>query len=152
MRGNPDKIKGKGFRERPENINRKGRPPKLFSDVNLSLTKKGYSPVTPSQLKEAYEMLLNLPFSELLLIAGKKIILNGDELKNNIKTPIILSKDADEYPYHYRQIAQALLNNKFGFEYSQSLIDRAQGKAKQSTEFTGDMNIKWIEEKTYKKE
>ena len=26
MRGNPDKIKGKGFDKNPQNINRKGRP------------------------------------------------------------------------------------------------------------------------------
>lgn len=145
MGGNPNKIKGKGFDKFPEHINRKGRPKRTFAVVNDELKKKGYIPVTPSQLKEAYELILGLPYSEILLIANQKYILNQDELRSAKgagcrQPPLVITSAADDYPYHFRVIARAILNNKDGFNYIKQLIDRAQGTPKQSIEHSGEMN------------
>jgi hypothetical protein len=138
-----DKINTKGFKQCPENINNKGRPRRLFSVVTEELKKQGYKPVSKDDIRNAYEQILNLPYSEILLIAGRKVIKNEDELKDNPQAPVILSYDADKYPFHFRQIAKALLSKK-GFEYSQDIIDRIHGKATQHTEVAGDVEIKEI--------
>lgn len=53
-------VQGKGFDKNPQNINRKGRPPKLIHHIVEELREHGYQPVTESQIVDAYQMLLQL--------------------------------------------------------------------------------------------
>lgn len=128
--GNKD---GSGFDKHPENINRKGRPKKLLSHINEQLKKEGYENVSSSQLKECYELLLNLPISKIFEIAGKKVILNAEELKLNPNAPILLSSNEDDYPYSLRLVASSLLS-KNGFMYMQQILDRTYGYPQKSVD------------------
>ena len=125
----------KPFKKNDPRINTKGRPLKLYSHINKELRQAGYEPVSPSQLKDNYELLLNLPISQILLIAGKKVILNEKEIQADNKAAVILGKEADEYPYSIRLVARAILAGK-GFEILEKLIDRAHGKAINQTDLT----------------
>ena len=76
-----------------------------------------------------------MPISQILLIAGKKVILNEKEVQADKKAAVTLSKEADDYPYSLRLVARAILAGK-GFEVLEKLIDRAHGKAINQTDLT----------------
>lgn len=65
-------LKGKTFRDKPERINKNGRPPKLIHHITAELKEKGYEPVTESQIIDAYNALLQLPESEVRAIDDDK--------------------------------------------------------------------------------
>ena len=104
----PENLKGKGFKERPENINRKGRPPRLVTSIVNDLKQAGYERVASGTVIEAFEYLMNLPEEKL-----KEIIENK------------------ENPLSIRIVARAMTSQK-GWEVLEAMFDRAHGKAKQT--------------------
>lgn len=100
-------LEGKTFKDKPERINMKGRPPKLLHEVTADLKAKGYTPVTESQLIEAYETLLQLPRAEVKKIAEDK-----------------------EKPYFLTLVAKWIGQNN-GMQMLDRVMDRAFGKVMQ---------------------
>ncbi len=88
--------------------NPKGRPPKLVNQIIGELKAKGYERVGPSQVTDAYEVILNLDSKTLLKYASDDTI------------PILL-----------RIVATSMLNPKNRSEMLEKMLDRAHGKAKQ---------------------
>jgi len=107
-----ENIKGKGFDKRPENINRKGQPPKIMSGVLKELTAAGYERVTMALVIEAYEILLGLPESKI-----KEIVTDSNQIMS------------------LRIVGKAMLSTK-GSEMLEKMLDRAHGKPKTSTELS----------------
>lgn len=101
-----DNIKGTSFRERPHNINKKGRPPKLLHQVNEDLKGKGYQAVTEGQIIEAYEMLLQLPKAEVQKLTNDK-----------------------EKPYFLTLVAR-WMDSARGMEMLDRIMDRAFGRVR----------------------
>lgn len=111
-RGNPEKIKGKGFDKFPEHINRKGPPKKTINVVNIELEAQGYICATPRDITDVFLRLINLPISELT---------------NLIKD--------DTQPVLVRTVGKAILSGK-GFDIIDKMLDRAIGKAISKTDLT----------------
>jgi hypothetical protein len=86
--------------------NPNGRPPKLLKSLNDELKKEGYEIVKPSQMSEAFELLLNLP-------------------QEKIRT-IVMDL---EIPFFLRIIGKKLLSEK-GDEMLEKILDRTIGKPK----------------------
>jgi hypothetical protein len=134
MRGNPDKIKGKGFDKNPQNINRNGRPPRLVNTVIAELKKKGYERVEHKSVIESMELMLNLQVEEIAKIANDK--------NNNI---------------FVQTIARMLMtkSDKERFDFIETMLRRAHGMPKQLTELTGkdgeDLKINVITDKEHEK-
>lgn len=108
LRGNT----GNGFDKNPQNINRKGQPPKLLRAINTELTEAGYERVTASQVAEAYELLLGLPEAKVKSYAKSK------------DSPMLL-----------KIVAKQMLG-KFGNYMVESMLDRAHGRSKASVDLT----------------
>lgn len=107
---NKENIIGKGFDKRPENINKKGRPPKLIKSVINELKDKGYEPASNSDVIDAYTTLMQLPQDEIQGMINDK-----------------------SQPMFIRVCAKRLVQ-KDGFEIIEKMIDRAHGKASQSVD------------------
>lgn len=90
-----------------------GRPPKLLRHVNDELKSKGFEPVKPSQIIEAFETLLNLPIEEIQKLEAKPDI-----------------------PYFLRIICKRLSSGETDSEALEKILDRAIGKPKQSIDHT----------------
>ena len=105
-----ENLKGNTFRDKPERINRRGRPRKLVSVVTDELKKQGYSAVAQSEIKEAYLTLLNLPMSKVKAIA--------DPSKDN-------------HPILYKLVAKELIGRR-GQEMLERLLDRSIGRPDQN--------------------
>lgn len=90
-----------------------GQPPKQLTLILKELKSKGYEEVKPVNVKEAYQLLLGLPMSEIIDIAS-------DESK-----PIIL-----------QIVARELIGKNANFMLSE-MLDRSQGKSTQKQEITG---------------
>lgn len=89
--------------------NPNGRPPKLLKNIMDQLKANGYTRVGPSQVHDAYEIILNLDSDQLLQYA------------NDNKIPILL-----------RIVATSMLDKKNRMEMLENMLDRAHGKSKQS--------------------
>jgi len=100
--------------EKGQTANPNGRPRKLVTNVLNELRQQGYERVGAGQVREALEVLINLPKDELLEIA------EGDK-----GHPMLVV------------IAARGLCSKKGWEVLSDLLDRAHGKAKQKLEHTG---------------
>ena len=107
--GNRLKIVKKG----DPSPNPNGRPPKLLKHLNQQLKEKGFEPVKPSQLSEAFEILLNLPEKEIRLISN--------DLEN---------------PYFLRVIAKEILDKKTGQLAVDNTLNRTLGKPKLQIDHT----------------
>ena len=100
MRGNPDKIKGRGFDVFPEHINKKGAPKKLPSLEKLLIEVLGSEDEKDSQAKEIIKALLNKALkgdvraAEVLLERGYGKVVQAIEANVNVpKLPdIIINK------------------------------------------------------------
>jgi len=112
---NPDSIIGKGFDKNPQNINRKGRPPKLIKQVNNELIKKGYKVPSRDEITEAALLILQLTFAEITELAD--------------------SKKTTNYPFFYKLIAKEIIG-KSGGQALEKLLDRAFGKPQQAVDHT----------------
>lgn len=95
-----------------ETHNPNGRPRKLTRHIIEEWKSQGIEPITAAQVKDAYEQLMNLKESELQTIINNK-----------------------DLPMFIRITAKEMLKQK-GFEIIERMVDRAQGKAKQSTDVT----------------
>lgn len=125
MANNPkavDNIKPYMF-EKGKSGNPKGRPPKLLSDLMKDLKAKGYEQVTSGQIVEAYETLFGLDEVTLKAVTANK-----------------------ELPMVSRIVAKAMLSTR-GFEILERMLDRAQGRPKQSidADVTGAINVALVE-------
>ena len=92
--------------------NNGGRPPKLLSTIVAELRSQGYERATAGTVADAFETLLNVPEDVL-----------ADMVKDKTK------------PMSLRIVGKAMLTAK-GWEVLQAMLDRAHGKAKQSTDIT----------------
>lgn len=94
-----------------QTLNPNGRPRKLVSHVNAELKAKGIEPISASQVKDCFMMLINLDIEEVKQIA-----------------------QADSnYPFLYKLCAKELLGKR-GADMLEKVLDRAIGKAKQQIE------------------
>ena len=101
-----------GFQKNPQNINRKGRPRKMISDVIAELEKQGIKAATKPDIQDIYMRLINIEIPEL-----EKIV-----------------KD-EEQPVLVRIVGKNVLSGK-GFDIIEKMLDRSIGKAKQKTDIT----------------
>lgn len=90
----------------------KGRPPKLLKQLNLELKKKGFEPIKPSQIQEAFEIILNLSEEKIQEISLDK-----------------------EMPFFLRLISQKLLSDNAD-EIVEKILDRTIGKPKLAIDHT----------------
>jgi len=97
-------LVGNTFRDKPERINKKGRPPKLIHHITEELKAKGYQPVTETQIVDAYQMLLQLPEIEVKAM-----------------------KDDKTRPYFLRLVA-GWMQSPRGMEMMDRIMDRSYGK------------------------
>ncbi len=64
--GNPNISSYKnGFDKNPQNINRNGRPKKMFTTISGELRKEGIQPLKKGELIDAYELIFNTPEATL---------------------------------------------------------------------------------------
>lgn len=103
---------GHGFDKNPQNINRKGQPPKLLRAINNELLSQGYERVTVTQVAEAYELLLGLPEDKIKSYANSKTV------------PMIL------------RIVAKQMAGKYGNYMIESMLDRAHGKSQSKVDLT----------------
>jgi len=107
-----ENLKGNTFKDKPERINRDGRPPKIMSGVLKELTEAGYQRVTMAMVIEAYEILLGLDEAKI-----KEIVNDKEQIMS------------------LRIVGKAMLSTK-GSEILEKMLDRAHGKPKTSTELS----------------
>jgi len=107
-----ENLKGNTFRDKPERINRDGRPPKIMSGVLKELTEAGYERVTMAMVVEAYEILMGLPEAKI-----KEMVNDKEQIMS------------------LRIVGKAMLSTK-GNEMLEKMLDRAHGKAKISAELS----------------
>jgi hypothetical protein len=90
MRGNPDKIKGKGFDKRPQNINRKGQPKKVLKTLMEYIEKTYGQPISKAESMKLLEYIETLPLIKLaefvkdqelpaIVQAYGRLLLTGDQ-------------------------------------------------------------------------
>ena len=89
-----------------------GRPPKLLKQLNIELKKEGFEPIKPSQIQEAFEILLNLTEEKIKEMSIDK-----------------------EMPFFLRLISQRLLADKAD-EIVEKILDRTIGKPKLAIDHT----------------
>jgi hypothetical protein len=104
-----ENLIGKTFREKPERINRKGRPRRFVSSVIKDLERNGIENVKPSQIIDLYEKLMNCTIKQLSEIANE-----------------------DNAAWEVRQTAKYMLKNPE--KAWMDIKDRAHGKAMQRQE------------------
>ena len=110
LNGN-ESAKWQGFDNNPENINRNGRPKKSFASINEELKKKGYEPLTKSQLIEWYSLVFNTDEEELDVIA-----------------------ENPETPFALKIIIKEMKNESYRWRALQDYRDYMFGKAKETKE------------------
>lgn len=118
MPGGNKNIKSKDGRpfKKGQSGNPKGRPVKVFSAIIAEMKERGIEPATPSNVSDVFQYLLSLPLSEVIKIAG---------------TP----KEENDLPAIMRIAAKELLGKR-GLEVLREMLDRANGKPKQSVDMT----------------
>ena len=97
-------LKGNTFRDKPERINKSGRPPKLVHHIVAELKAEGYEPVTEGQIIDAYQALMQLPEKKVKDIQGDK-----------------------NKPFFLRLVAKWLQSDR-GMEMLDRVMDRSFGK------------------------
>jgi hypothetical protein len=112
----PEEVRNtKGFDKNPQNINRKGRPPKLIKQVNNELIKKGYKVPSRDEITEAMLLILQMQLVEVKELADEKT--------------------KSDYPFFYKLIAKEIIGRNGGTAL-EKLLDRAFGKATQQLDHT----------------
>lgn len=104
---NPDQSNLKPFKK-GKSGNPNGRPPKLVSTLIQELKDAGHERVGATQITETYELLTSLSEEEIRTLVNDK------------KQPMIV-----------RIVGKAMLSTR-GFEILERMLDRAQGRPKQS--------------------
>ena len=101
-----------GFQKNPQNINRKGRPRKMISDVIAELEKQGIKAATKADIQDIYMRLINIEIPEL------------EQIVKDPKQPVLV-----------RIVGKNILSGK-GFDIIEKMLDRSIGKAEQKTDIT----------------
>lgn len=107
-------VIGKGFDVNPQNINKKGRPPKLINAIIKELKAEGYQAVTKGQINDCFQFMLNLPEEKIVAIGLDKSV-----------------------PMMMRVISKQILSNK-GHDMIERMLDRTQGKPTITTNIQSD--------------
>ena len=114
-----DKINTAGFQNKPENINKTGRPKKTIGAVNIELEKQGFTEASKNDIVSCYLRLIQLPFSEL-------------EIKiADITQPALISI-----------VGKAILSGK-GFDVIEKILDRGIGKANDNVVHSGEIKTNY---------
>src|SRR3990167_3187152 len=101
--------------EKGQSGNPNGRPKKLLRHFNEQMKAEGYERVSPTQIAEAYELLMNLTAEDISKVAQDK------------KQPMLL-----------RIVAKGIADKKMGHEMIEKIIDRAHGKSRQKIDHVTD--------------
>ena len=100
-----------------ETANPNGRPKRIFSTLADEFKEQGFESATPSRVREVYEMLLGLPLTNIIEIAGSP-------------------KDEDnQYPSLVRIVAAEMIGKR-RFEMVQEMLNRVYGRPKQAVDVT----------------
>ena len=118
MSGGSKNFKGNDFSARKEDINRGGRPRKLFRVFNEELKKLGVEEVGKAQLMEAYAIIFNTDLETL------------KEWANNDSTPIGL-----------RIIIESLLNKKTRLKAYQEFKEWTFGRASNDIKINAQQSV-----------
>lgn len=102
-----ENLKGNSFKDKPERINKKGRPPILIHHITAELKEQGYEPVSESQIIDSYQMLLQLDESQVKAIEKDK-----------------------KKPFFLRLVAKWMQSQR-GMEMLDRVMDRSFGKVLQ---------------------
>lgn len=103
-------LEGNTFRDKPERINRNGRPPKLLKHVLAQLKEKGIEKVTSAEIVDLYQNLINCDEAQIKAIMS------------DTKAPYVL-----------RKLASMMNGDRF-LEVFDRLVDRSFGKVSQKFE------------------
>lgn len=95
-----------------------GRPPKVLTGLIAELKAQGYEAVKPGTVIEAYEFLLSLDQDKIVSTINDKA------------QPMIV-----------RIVGKSMLDNKFGFEIIDRMLDRAHGRAQQQINLKTEAEI-----------
>ncbi len=109
-----DKINTNGLDKNSGNINKKGRPRKLISDVIVTLDKQGYKETNKQEITAIYLRLINVDKDELTIIS------------KDTKQPILVST-----------IALKIIAGE-GFDIIEKMLDRSIGKAQNNVDVTSN--------------
>ena len=101
-----------GFQKNPQNINRKGRPRKMISDVIAELEKQGIKAATKPDIQDIYMRMINVEIPEL------------EQIVKDTAQPVLV-----------RIVGKNILSGK-GFDIIEKMLDRSIGKAEQKTDIT----------------
>ena len=115
MAGEIEHIKGKGFDKNPQNINRKGRPRKLISDVIAQLEEQGIKPATKTDIQDIYMRLMNVEIPEL------------EQIVKDSAQPVLV-----------RIVGKSVLSGK-GFDIIEKMLDRSIGKVPNSIDLNANV-------------
>ena len=115
MAGEIEHIKGKGFDKNPQNINRKGRPRKLITDVIAQLEEQGIKPATKPDIQDIYMRLMNVEIPEL------------EQIVKDSTQPVLV-----------RIVGKSVLSGK-GFDIIEKMLDRSIGKAMNSIDLNANV-------------
>ena len=115
MAGEIEHIKSKGFDKNPQNINRKGRPRKLISDVIAQLEEQGIKPATKTDIQDIYMRLMNVEIPEL------------EQIVKDSTQPVLV-----------RIVGKSVLSGK-GFDIIEKMLDRSIGKAMNSIDLNANV-------------
>ena len=113
-RGNPNKIKGKGFDKNPQNINKKGAPRKTIAVVNIELESQGYTAANQKDIIDCYMRLVNIDIPQLS----------------------IMINDATQ-PAMVRIVGKSIVSGK-GFDVIETMLNRGIGKAVNNVDVKSD--------------
>lgn len=121
-KGNPDKIKGKGFDKNPQNINRNGAPKKVLKTLMESLREKYGEPIGKAESHELMVYIETLPVQKLAEFV------KDQELPAAVQAyaRLLLTGDAKDI----RRVSAA-----------EMIKDRVHGKPIQAVKHTGEMEI-----------
>ena len=115
MAGEIEHIKGKGFDKNPQNINRKGRPRKLITDVIAQLEEQGIKPATKPDIQDIYMRLINVEIPEL------------EQIVKDSTQPVLV-----------RIVGKNVLSGK-GFDIIEKMLDRSIGKVPNSIDLNANV-------------
>lgn len=112
----PNAGKG-GFRANPQNINRKGRPRKLISDVINELEKEGVKETSTEEIRSMYLRLMNYKI---------------DDLEKTVKD--------NDCPALIRIVGKSILSGK-GFDVIEKMLDRSIGRSVEKIQHSGEIKV-----------
>lgn len=103
--------------QKGESGNPNGRPKRIFSTLAEEFKEQGFESATPARIREVYEMLLGIPLTNIIEIAGSP-------------------KDEDnQYPAIVRIVAAEMIGKR-RFEMVQEMLNRVYGRPKQAVDVT----------------